>query len=246
MSCQSFLSSESVSLYYCIDQLGTEDIPSDQRWEKVPYTSESFSSTPSKDNLGILRNTPGTHSLSLSSVGLSAAFNQEFEVNQFFLNAAASILGSNYSVFPHSSLADASSQSGTSETRLAFLKIIDKEDTQDYLLFRGCIPTAVEVNVASGSLAQVAYSFQPSYIGNLSQEKPNYFDVALTSLPAAVSEYVLIDSGIINPQSSNTLTDLMVTRNGSQYVGVVLDFTFSIARTVSAESYLGHKPYQYG
>ena len=191
-----------------------------------------------------MRGTPGTHSFKLDSINLSADLDQDFGVEPFFINALLAITGSQHIIFPHSDFDKFSSESSAVKRKFAFLKIIDKGATKDYLLFRGCIPSNITLDITTGDIAKVSYSFTPAFIGNLSQNSPNYFDI--NSANPAVSGYTFNYSDTVGPQSAyKVLSDFIISKGGTPYEVGSDSFTLSLEREVTTTSLLGSRAYQY-
>jgi hypothetical protein len=227
-----FATTTDVRLYYCVEVNSSADLPVDQIWERVPITSESFTTSQEITNISRLRQTSGNYENTTSFVEASGGLEQELELTEFFVNALVTILGSNaYRVFPHSGLQSTLIENGINDQELAFLKVVETEDTLDYYVYRGCQFSSVSIDF-SGDLPSASYSLNVSSLGNPSQLEPHYLELDLSNLPAAITNWTFND-GISVPQDYRMLSDILIKFSATEYETSFSDFNLTLSRSLT-------------
>ena len=232
-----FSTTNGIRLYYCLDTNPGYDLPSNQVWERVPITSEGFSSTRESIDTNPLSSVSGTYGTSTASIKVSGTLQQELELSQFFINALISILGSDATqTFPHSTISGLSITNKSQNKRLAFLKVVETDDTLDYYLYRGCQLSSITVDISYG-IPSASYSLEVSSLGNPSQTIPHYLDIDSSNLPSEINSWQFNDNQSI-PSNVEILSNISISETVS-----FSDFSFTINRELEIKKLLGQNAF---
>ena len=224
-----FSTTNDVRLYYCVEVSSSADLSTNQVWERVPITSESFTTSQEVTNISRLRQTSGNYENATSFVEASGGLNQELELTEFFINALVTILGSNaYRVFPHSGVQSTLIENGINDQELAFLKVVETENTVDYYVYRGCQFSSVSIDFAY-DLPTASYSINVSSLGNPSQTEPHYLELDPDNLPSDIVNWQLNDSVSV-PQDYRMLSDILIKFSATEYETSFTDFNLTLTR----------------
>jgi len=233
----SFSTTNDIKLYYCLDVNPSQDLPSTQVWERVPIISEGFSAAREAIDTNPMTSRSGSYGTDLSIINVTGNIQQELELSQFLINALISILGSSATqIFPHSAILNASINNSNLHKRLAFLKVVETNETLDYYLYRGCQFSSIVLDI-SYSIPSAVYNLEVSSLGNPSQATPHYLELDKTALPLAVSNWQFNDNQSI-PSNVKILSDISISESAS-FSG----FSFTINKVLESKRLLGQNAF---
>ena len=235
MTCTSFLSADSVRLYYAPEPGIGAALPTLLAWKPVYFTSESFSLPSEYSRDGILGNSPtSSQIISKSQSSVSVSFSAETSLNHLLYDLIISGFSSNLayssSNLPFSTFSEI--KNGSTQRSLVFIKLIRKEDNQhDIILFRGALVSSISLTMSSGSISSVSASFEVQDVG--SDSTVLFSDVDLSTLPAEMADWTFdagVSPDILGPSD---IYDFTVINNSRQLDATATDITLTVTNDLT-------------